>query len=156
MIFEISLNRSRSGSSSTGGTSGLAERLRNDLTNAATVGSPSSPTNLTLDEHSLSLMTNKYDPYRPIKIPIERGDVLAQIEDKSDCFNINVLVTNIEKSNKKIVNQDELKFFKNLLISLDTPDEKVEIISGLEEGDIIVAEGLKKVRPQGKIKPINK
>ena len=71
-------------------------------------------------------MTNKYDPYSPIKIPIERGDVLAQIEDKSDCFNINVLVTNIEKS-KKIVNQEELKFFKNLLISLDTPDEKVEI-----------------------------
>lgn len=79
--------------------------------------------------NSLSLMTNKYDPYSPIKIPIERGDVLAQIEDKSDCFNINVLVTNIEKSNKKIVNQEELKFFKNLLISLDTPDEKVELIS---------------------------
>ena len=34
-------------------------------------------------------------------------------------------------------------------------DKKIEIISGLSEGDIIVAEGLKKVRPQGKIKPIN-
>ena len=33
-------------------------------------------------------------------------------------------------------------------------DGKVEIISGLNEGDQIVAEGLKKVRPQGKIKPI--
>jgi len=32
----------------------------------------------------------------------------------------------------------------------------VEVISGLSEGDIIVAEGLKKVRPRGKIKPINK
>ena len=31
---------------------------------------------------------------------------------------------------------------------------KVEIISGLVEGDLIVAEGLKKVRPRGKIKPI--
>ncbi len=31
---------------------------------------------------------------------------------------------------------------------------KVEVISGLNEGDIIVAEGLKKVRPRGKIKPI--
>ncbi len=30
----------------------------------------------------------------------------------------------------------------------------VEVISGLNEGDIIVAEGLKKVRPRGKIKPI--
>jgi len=30
----------------------------------------------------------------------------------------------------------------------------VEVISGLDKGDIIVAEGLKKVRPRGKIKPI--
>ena len=35
-------------------------------------------------------------------------------------------------------------------------DKNIEILSGLSEGDIIVAEGLKKVRPQGKIKPINK
>ena len=34
--------------------------------------------------------------------------------------------------------------------------KNIEIISGLSEGDIIVAEGLKKVRPRGKIKPINK
>ena len=35
-------------------------------------------------------------------------------------------------------------------------DKNIEIISGLNEGDIIVAEGLKKVIPRGKIKPINK
>ena len=35
-------------------------------------------------------------------------------------------------------------------------NKNIEIISGLNEGDIIVAEGLKKVRPQGKIKPIIK
>ena len=35
-------------------------------------------------------------------------------------------------------------------------NKNIEIISGLKEGDIIVAEGLKKVRPQGKIKPISK
>ena len=35
-------------------------------------------------------------------------------------------------------------------------NKNIEIISGLDEGDIIVAEGLKKVRPKGKIKPINK
>ena len=33
-------------------------------------------------------------------------------------------------------------------------NKKIEIISGLNLGDTIVAEGLKKVRPQGKIKPI--
>ena len=35
-------------------------------------------------------------------------------------------------------------------------NKNIEIISGLNEGDIIVAEGLKKVRPKGKIKPIIK
>ena len=32
----------------------------------------------------------------------------------------------------------------------------VEVLSGLVEGDLIVAEGLKKVRPRGQIKPIKK
>ena len=32
----------------------------------------------------------------------------------------------------------------------------VEVISGLNSGDIIVAEGLKKVRPNSKIKPLSK
>jgi membrane fusion protein (multidrug efflux system) len=32
----------------------------------------------------------------------------------------------------------------------------IEIVSGLDEGEIVVAEGLKKVRPRGKIKPIKK
>ena len=35
-------------------------------------------------------------------------------------------------------------------------DGFIEIISGLNEGETIVAEGLKKVRPRGKIKPIKK
>ena len=35
-------------------------------------------------------------------------------------------------------------------------DGNVEVISGLNSGDIIVAEGLKKVRPNSKIKPISK
>ena len=35
-------------------------------------------------------------------------------------------------------------------------DGNVEVISGLNLGDIIVSEGLKKVRPKGKIKPIYK
>ena len=32
----------------------------------------------------------------------------------------------------------------------------VEVISGLDAGDVIAAEGLKKINPKGKIKPINK
>ena len=35
-------------------------------------------------------------------------------------------------------------------------NKNIEILSGLDEGNIVVAEGLKKVRPRGKIKPISK
>ena len=81
------------------------------------------------NRNSLSLMTNRYDPYSPIKVSFDRGDVIAQIEDKSDCFNINVLVTNNQEINKKNINQEELKFFKNLLLSLDVTDEIVDTIT---------------------------
>jgi membrane fusion protein, multidrug efflux system len=50
-------------------------------------------------------------------------------------------------SDKNITNKTEVD------IGLRS-DGKVEVLSGLSEGDQIVAEGLKKVRPQGKIKPI--
>ena len=52
-------------------------------------------------------------------------------------------------SNENITNKIEVE------IGLRS-DGKVEILSGLSEGDQIVAEGLKKVRPRGKIKPIKK
>ena len=50
-------------------------------------------------------------------------------------------------SNENIANKTEVK------IGLRS-NGKVEILSGLIEGDLIVAEGLKKVSPQSKIKPI--
>tara|TARA_B100001057_G_scaffold236105_1_gene236400 strand:+ start:589 stop:1458 length:870 start_codon:yes stop_codon:yes gene_type:complete len=50
-------------------------------------------------------------------------------------------------SDENITNKTEVK------IGL-RGDGKVEILSGVSEGDQIVAEGLKKVRPRGKIKPI--
>ncbi len=52
-------------------------------------------------------------------------------------------------SKDNIVNRSEIQ------IGLRN-DGKVEVTSGLNAGDIIVAEGLKKVRPNGKIKPLNK
>ena len=52
-------------------------------------------------------------------------------------------------SEKNITNKSEIK--------IGIRDNGfVEIISGLNQGDRIVAEGLKKVRPRGKIKPIKK
>ena len=53
------------------------------------------------------------------------------------------------------VNKDNLA--KKTEVSLGTRNEGyLEVISGLKEGETIVAEGLKKVRPNGKIKPIKK
>ena len=57
---------------------------------------------------------------------------------------ISIIMTKIPKTNKvevKIGIRD---------------DGYVEVLSGLIEGENIVAEGLKKVRPRGKIKPIKK
>jgi len=68
-------------------------------------------------------------------------DTSVMIEgDKSYVYKIN---------SENIANKTEVK------IGLRS-DKNIEIISGLTIGDIIVAEGLKKVRPLGKIKPINK
>ncbi len=68
-------------------------------------------------------------------------DTSVMIEgDKSFVYKIN---------EENIANKTEIK------TGIRT-DKSIEIISGLTEGDIIVAEGLKKVRPRGKIKPINK
>ena len=56
-----------------------------------------------------------------------------------------MLENTIENNAKKIEVKTGIRGNKN-----------IEIISGLSAGDIIVAEGLKKVRPNGKIKPIKK
>ena len=50
-------------------------------------------------------------------------------------------------SDKNITSKTEVKIGSR-------EDGRVEIISGVSNGDQIVAEGLKKVRPKGKIKPI--
>ena len=51
---------------------------------------------------------------------------------------------------------DENTAIKTLVVTGIRSDKNIEIISGLNEGDRVVAEGLKKVRPGGKIKPIKK
>jgi membrane fusion protein, multidrug efflux system len=58
-----------------------------------------------------------------------------------------------EKSYVYIVSDDNIANKTEIEIGLRS-NGKVEILSGLNEGDQVVAEGLKKVRPRGKIKPI--
>ena len=60
-----------------------------------------------------------------------------------------------EKSFVYKISEDNIANKNEVKIGLRT-DKRIEILAGLDEGDIIVAEGLKKVRPRGKIKPISK
>ena len=93
--------------------------------------------NLELISGSLLEVGVKFDLRNSLSVP----DTSIMIEgDKSYVYKIN---------EKNIANKTEVN------IGL-RGNKNVEIISGLSEGDIIVAEGLKKVRPRGKIKPINK
>ena len=78
----------------------------------------------------------KFDLRNSLSVP----DTSIMIEgDKSYVYKIN---------EENIANKTEVK------TGIRT-DKNIEITSGLTEGDIIVAEGLKKVTPRGKIKPIN-
>ena len=92
---------------------------------------------LELISGSLLEVSVKFNLRNSLSVP----DTSVMIEgDKSYVYKIN---------EENIANKTEVKTGLRV-------NKNIEIISGLNEGDIIVAEGLKKVRPRGKIKPINK
>ena len=92
--------------------------------------------NLELISGSLLEVGVKFNLRNSLSVP----DTSVMVEgDKSYVYKID---------NENIANKTEVKTGLR-------SDKNIEIISGLNEGDIIVAEGLKKVRPRGKIKPIN-
>ena len=93
--------------------------------------------NLELISGSLLEVSVKFNLRNTLGVP----DTSVMIEgDKSFVYKI---------TEKNIVNKVEVS-------TGIRSNKNIEIISGLKEGDIIVAEGLKKVRPRGKIKPISK
>ncbi|MDC3069357.1 efflux RND transporter periplasmic adaptor subunit [Candidatus Pelagibacter sp.] len=93
--------------------------------------------NLELISGSLLEVRVKFDLRNSLSVP----DTSVMIEgDKSYVYKINA---------ENIANKTEVKTGLR-------GNSNIEIVSGLTAGDIIVAEGLKKVRPRGKIKPINK
>ena len=93
--------------------------------------------NLELISGSLLEVGVKFNLRSSLSVP----DTSVMVEgDKSYVYKIN---------NENIANKTEVKTGLR-------SDKNIEITSGLTKGDIIVAEGLKKVRPRGKIKPINK
>ena len=94
-------------------------------------------TDLELISGSLLEVSVKFNLRNSLSVP----DTSVMVEgDKSFVYKVN---------EENIANKTEVKTGLRA-------NKNIEIISGLNEGDIIVAEGLKKVRPRGKIKPINK
>ena len=90
---------------------------------------------LELISGSLLEVSVKFDLRNSLSVP----DTSVMIEgDKSYVYKIN---------EDNIANKTEVETGLRV-------NKNIEVISGLNEGDIIVAEGLKKVRPRGKIKPI--
>ena len=93
--------------------------------------------NLELISGSLLEVSVKFNLRNSLSVP----DTSVMIEgDKSYVYKI---------TENNIANKTEIKTGLRGI-------KNIEILSGLNEGDIIVSEGLKKVRPRGKIKPINK
>ena len=93
--------------------------------------------NLELISGSLLEVSVKFNLRNSLSVP----DTSVMVEgDKSYVYKIN---------DENIANKTEVK-------TGIRGEKTIEIISGLDGGDIIVAEGLKKVRPKGKIKPISK
>ena len=91
---------------------------------------------LELISGSLLEVSVRFDLRNSLSVP----DTSIMVEgDKSYVYKIN---------DENIANKTEVKTGLR-------SEKNIEIISGLVQGDIIVAEGLRKVRPQGKIKPIN-
>ena len=92
---------------------------------------------LELISGSLLEVSVKFNLRNSLSVP----DTSVMVEgDKSYVYKIN---------NENVANKTEIKTGIRF-------DKNIEIVSGLTEGDIVVAEGLKKIRPRGKIKPINK
>ena len=91
---------------------------------------------LELISGSLLEVSVRFDLRNSLSVP----DTSVMVEgDKSYVYKIN---------DENIANKTQVKTGLR-------SEKNIEIISGLAQGDIIVAEGLRKVRPRGKIKPIN-
>ena len=81
-------------------------------------------------------------------------DVKFNLRDSLSVPDTSVIIEG-EKSFVYKISEDNIANKSEVKIGLRS-DKRIEILAGLDEGDIIVAEGLKKVRPKGKIKPISK
>ena len=77
---------------------------------------------------NLVLTANNFNQKSPINLPLERGNLEANIVDMGQCFNLNSLIL-ISATGEEIANTDNLDFFKNLMKSLFIEEQKIEEIT---------------------------
>ena len=77
---------------------------------------------------NLVLTANNFNQKSPINLPLERGNLEANIVDMGQCFNLNSLIL-ISTTGEEIANTDNLDFFKNLMKSLFIEEQKIEEIT---------------------------
>ena len=77
---------------------------------------------------NLVLTANNFNQKSPINLPLERGNLEANIVDMGQCFNLNSLIL-ISATGEEIANTDNLDFFKDLMKSLFIEEQKIEEIT---------------------------
>ena len=80
------------------------------------------------NRNNIVLAANNFSQKSPINLPLERGNLEANIVDMGQCFNLNSLIS-ISPTGEETANQENLEFFKNLMKSLFIQDQKIEEIS---------------------------
>ena len=80
------------------------------------------------NRNNIVLAANNFSQKSPINLPLERGNLEANIVDMGQCFNLNSLIS-ISATGEETANQENLEFFKNLMKSLFIQDQKIEEIS---------------------------
>lgn len=80
------------------------------------------------NRNNIVLAANNFSQKSPINLPLERGNLEANIVDMGQCFNLNSLIS-ISVAGEETANQENLEFFKNLMKSLFIQDQKIEEIS---------------------------
>ena len=80
------------------------------------------------NRNNIVLAANNFTQKSPINLPLERGNLEADIVDMGQCFNLNSLIS-ISAADEETANEKNLEFFKYLMKSLFIEEQKVEEIS---------------------------
>ena len=80
------------------------------------------------NRNNIVLASNNFSQESPINLPLDRGNLEANISDMGQCFNLNSLIS-VSASGNETANKENLEFLKNLMRSFFIEEQKIEEIS---------------------------